>query len=1270
MPLQSQNLSMLALEVLNHHPQRAEYHILKDGIHLRWNSSKQLSFPWYGYYLFRRKNIDFRSFLCLSKGWIKINSVNHPFSDYSVGLLTHEYLVCQHGIFLSNERIRLIKEFSYPATAAGILIPEVDLDNRRFLHYYLTRKANEITITVGFKRNNTSFAVKAKLWDKTIHLINVKGNKDEVKSFRYAADCITSLEFPGAHAAIADICYHDLSESSDKGWHIIDGFRYACCLPVVHPDYPCPSKPSNFMTAQNLALSRITYGSPAKWSTVAPGETTSYFNQFYDLLKELVDGGPAGLPMYQKFSAPYETTDNTLHMSQQKPLDLVLLGTLDPAVAQMTGLYFVDSSADKNVAYDYLIVADKTGKLGKLVKDDKITDDDNFFKLLFTEITGSGIDGWICFNRTLKQVEELEKPENLKAYALPGMVTRDEETGLINNPLTRNSAGFTWNTGVNEDGMLNPDAAIVFDLWRYDHGNNKPVAEPSEESYDRISKNPFIIIRTSEVIEENSETSSQYPPFRLIAFDNRIADGWYSYKIAGRDIFGRYSRLSRVAAWYQWTPVPSPKPYYYIDPPGNTQVYDIAIELLDTTLPPPPTAIEAYALDPLDRFVVRDTAYINWFTALQNEAWYQALNESQKDSLIGLRLRWQWTLYHMRQAPGQITFNVHYNHGYDTPAGYAAPNTWSNHHLLNNSYSENFTQLVLPMRDPTGTLLSGTNASVNLNIVKLPPGFNLDNIRKGFEHILLENAGVKQIFRIDKIDKPARELTLNGNSSLGTSVSWAIGLYVRQYEIFLPSIDGAILADGVAGFNPALASPDNFKPNQQFPKTYANVSISTVENKGTRDIEGTTGTPAKIFRVLRQKPTPPPPVPPDSDKIYASPADYYGDSYYTYRWTPQQYLFTHIYRALDESVFLTDYAKRPKNAADANVIVNAANDALFPAVADEPAWILVKRQAIANELNALNAVCRTSDRNTALHAYRNLSNDGLRILAGLPHNKKAFQQLTIQPLNPDDVANVNGLGSDNPNDFVIDPALKKFIDRLPGKAKNRYFYRCAYVDGAQNLGDMSLPTVPIYLPKAILPLTPSLYKVNGGDNKITLIYSSNREIDIGSYRIYRTTDRKRSRDIRLMDLIQSSPELQNDPTLRSPKVSWEDLTVIPKTSYFYRVTAVDLDGRESKPSDTLEAISFRQASPFEPIWNTGIWINSGSNVSLSWTLEENLFVQIQRKQLSETNWKNLSDWLPEGTTAYIDNSADASNDYQYQLKGKDRAGYLSAFSEILTVFHL
>ena len=92
----------------------------------------------------------------------------------------------------------------------------------------------------------------------------------------------------------------------------------------------------------------------------------------------------------------------------------------------------------------------------------------------------------------------------------------------------------------------------------------------------------------------------------LYAIDRALAEGWYSYQVNGIDIFGRHSPNSSAAEWYQWTPMPDPRPWYYRDPTEDTAIHLFAVGLLDKMSPPPPAGIEAYALDPQDPTVLKD----------------------------------------------------------------------------------------------------------------------------------------------------------------------------------------------------------------------------------------------------------------------------------------------------------------------------------------------------------------------------------------------------------------------------------------------------------------------------------------------------------------------------------------------------------------------------------------------------------------------------------------------------------------------------------------
>jgi hypothetical protein len=374
-----------------------------------------------------------------------------------------------------------------------------------------------------------------------------------------------------------------------------------------------------------------------------------------------------------------------------------------------------------------------------------------------------------------------------------------------------------------------------------------------------------------------------------------------------------------------------------------------------------------------------------------------------------------------------------------------------------------------------------------------------------------------------------------------TVITDAAGLPLRHYEVLLPAP-----GDSFRGGLPLATSTAE-------PIAYAQVGVSAADDKphspddpkwaaerwgGRPGNEGSVSPAATIFRVHREPPPAPTP-PPDAERVFATPADYHSHSFYTYRWQPTAHLKTHILRALDDAVFRVDWSQRPRPALDASQLQ------FFPGEAIEPRWNTAKRAIVAAELNQLNGFGHDAAGTAqAMAYYRGLCNDGLRVLAGLPSNDRAFTQLTIQPLDPDDRASANRLGPDNPPDFVVDPALRAYIDTLDGRSTNRYFYRSTYVNGVHNRGPMSLSSPPIWLPKVTPPRTPIVIRISGGERQITLEWSSNREPDLAEYRIYRTDNVSSARDLRLMTLVQTvpvpaddrriGPRLSRGPTRRHP----------------------------------------------------------------------------------------------------------------------------------------
>jgi hypothetical protein len=199
----------------------------------------------------------------------------------------------------------------------------------------------------------------------------------------------------------------------------------------------------------------------------------------------------------------------------------------------------------------------------------------------------------------------------------------------------QNNVGILWNRGTTVLRVLLPNQAIMFHLWRSNFlGNGVQPAMPDNHYNNLITKDmPLLVTNPSPSSDKRPERSSNWPPFPMYAIDSGLPDGWYIYQVSGIDIFGRHSSNSKAGQWYQWVPIPDPRPWYYRDLSADIPIHQFAVRVLDKIPPPPPTGVEAYALDPDDPTVLMDQTYNTW--------------RNSNRGIIGLRVRWQWTQAHM-----------------------------------------------------------------------------------------------------------------------------------------------------------------------------------------------------------------------------------------------------------------------------------------------------------------------------------------------------------------------------------------------------------------------------------------------------------------------------------------------------------------------------------------------------------------------------------------------------------------------------------------------
>lgn len=616
---------------------------------------------------------------------------------------------------------------------------------------------------------------------------------------------------------------------------------------------------------------------------------------------------------------------------------------------------------------------------------------------------------------------------------------------------------------------------------------------------------------------------------------------------------------------------------------------------------------------------------------------------------------------------------------------YTQPTNWAQrYHVV--GYRQQVTEQVPAVRAPDGSALSGDAANVNGTQVAL--GGNPDLSGPGLvgEFLYLANDTKRQdkTYLIRAVDNAAKTVTVDEAPDIGNLPSpWVIGRPVRFYEVFLPA-------------------PGDFVPSLAEPIAYAHIGVSAADDKdytaddpvwadagrggwGNRTgSEGRVGPTAQIFRV-RRTPPPTPDVPVyNTDRVFGTPADYHSHSFYTYRWQPlvdqqtQEVLPVrcHVFRALDDAVFKRDWSQRPRPQP-----LSPTDLERFPAEwrADN-AENNQRRQDVADALNQLNDLSRDA----AMTHYHNLSPDVLRVLAGLPGNERAFTQLTIQPLDPQEPDREdptllrwrNRRGPDDPDNFQVpDPnnplaaeTLRVYTDTLDGRSTNRYFYRAAYVDGAHNRSmQLSLASPPVYLPDVVPPRRPVITKVLGGDRQIILWWASNREPDVAEYRVYRADSREAARDIRLMTLVHTEA-VPVGPQTRQATISWIDASIQALQTYWYCLTAFDHTGNESLPTAVVAARAFDDSRPEPPVWSPAVTDPVTGVVTLRWTHPDSSLRCLVQAQISGGGpWENLSRWLTRGQYQFDHGGRTPGLNYVYRLRVMDSNGKTNGRHIELTV---
>jgi hypothetical protein len=557
---------------------------------------------------------------------------------------------------------------------------------------------------------------------------------------------------------------------------------------------------------------------------------------------------------------------------------------------------------------------------------------------------------------------------------------------------------------------------------------------------------------------------------------------------------------------------------------------------------------------------------------------------------------------------------------------------------------------------------------------------NLSNVTRGADLIYIAAAGATPanldfFFVIDSLNAASRTLTLENTVHLnalpdGASFAWKIGRPVRQYEVFLP--DPSVPQVKVTT-DPSIQLAPVFNlltPSLNEPVRHGTIGVSSVDkrtevadrywpSRGRTGNESFVSGPAPVFRVLRDPPSTPT-YTWNVSRLLATRANYRDESFFTMRWdNPGAGYHAHVFRAMDSSLFLAHWnlsGSLPVGAPPGISVLSgfAARKANFDT--HTAAAATAQNNNDDATFQAKSALAGIEYREAA-KLYDQLDDATLKWLAAQHDLADAYMQVTIKPLDLSDPANFDRLGPDNdPATFAASPTVRAYVDTLPGKSTNKYFYAVMLLDGAQNRSALGGPTPPVYLPKVVPPRAPAISSANGADRQITLRWACSREQDLQEYRIFRTTVREGALDVRMIDSPPQIIPVDANLNSRPRQIVFED-EVEGDITYYYRITAVDSFGNISSPSPVIAAKAFDISTPAQPQWISSDWVDVAPNgtttvvqvgqpanpgtrtaVHFVWSTDARCQTRLIRRPPGSSYWSPVSPWL---TTENFDQASQA-----------------------------
>jgi|GEM_PF-3290961 len=524
------------------------------------------------------------------------------------------------------------------------------------------------------------------------------------------------------------------------------------------------------------------------------------------------------------------------------------------------------------------------------------------------------------------------QPTGVIGYFLAGTTRSVQGRPATVDNACRN-IGIRWDTQTpspTADEKLEwPGPLLAYHVWRT-KGATQPYVGPPEESEWRPmtstglgqpGKVPQLVVAVDGPEIADLPAPLGWPDIRLFHIEVHDADGWYSYAVSARDVFGRCSPRSDPASWQTFDRgTDAPAIWYDKYPVHGGVLNKWSIEVRDATPPPAPSGLMARLEDFRDPYSISHAAMLAGqaghpglsnaqLLAVKASAFWQwrAKLADQSDAAVALQVRWRWTYDQALQAPDVTGFAVYLH----LPAAEGAEFTAKNRgkRVAEIPYTDPHRYGFEPIRDRNGTAVEGKGAAQIAglgSVIRIPQGpTDLALLRPGVDVVeLAEDIGPngQQHILLDVMLNPLR-FVLAGDVILpaGSVGSWRLGAPFREYEVFVPA---------------KTLIP---MPPESVGIFTARVGVTAFDSKPDHN-ESLVSGPVLVQRVRRgPEAAPPTPLLYEPSTAVATRADPRGRSFYTVHWTvpnAQRCLSVQLYTARREQLVRVDVDHQPRPHSD------------------------------------------------------------------------------------------------------------------------------------------------------------------------------------------------------------------------------------------------------------------------------------------------------------------------------------------------------------------